>query len=203
MKKIILSTIFLCTVHFMNAQEEGYSKGNIMLTGGFGFKSESTGDNKTNGFNVNPKVGYFVTSNIAAGLAIGFSNSKEENPVTITKNNQLSAGLFGRYYFTPAQKFSFFGELGFNILSGKTETITAVVGPIQPPTVESKFNGFNFALAPGVNYFLSKNFALETSIGVIGYRSVKPKDAPGSNATNTFDIGFNLANVNLGLIYKF
>jgi outer membrane protein W len=202
MKKIILSTIFLCTVHFMNAQEEGYSKGNILLTGGFGFNSTSTGDNKTNGFNVSPKVGYFVTSNIAAGLALGFSNNKEENPNTITKDNQLSAGLFGRYYFTPAQKFSFFGELGFNILSGKSETIVAV-GPIQPPPVESKFSGFNFAIAPGVSYFLSKNFALETSIGVIGYRSVKPKDAPGSNATNTFDFGLNISNLNLGLVYKF
>ena len=54
MKKIFLTVAAVFAFGFANAQEAttdgGFAKGDVFVTGGFGFSSEKTGDLKTNGF---------------------------------------------------------------------------------------------------------------------------------------------------------
>ena len=68
--------------------------------------------------------------------------------------------------------------------------------------LEYEANGFNIGLAPGVSYFVSSNFALEASIGLLSYDTTKP-DFDGAESTDTFDLNLNLNNISLGLVYKF
>lgn len=196
MKKVILSVAAVFAFGFANAQEtvsEGFSKGDVFINGAIGFGSTKTGDNKTTGFEVAPSVGYFLTENVAVGVRLGFTSDKQEDVlVDEIKRTTFSVGAFGRYYFTPASKFSMFGELGVNYGNTKVE---------QGPG-EYKENGFGVQVAPGVSYFIANNFALEATFGVLGYNSVDP-DVDGAEKTNSFRFGLDTRDIRLGLVYKF
>lgn len=198
MKKIILSVAAIFAFGFANAQEtvsEGFTKGDVFISGAIGFGSTKTGDFKTNDFVVAPKVGYFVTENIALGLAVGYESSKVDTGAADATNNTFSVGAFGRYYFTPASKFSLFGQLGVNYNSYDFEFNDSGLG-------DAKGDGFDIAIAPGVSYFITKNFALEATFGILGYETTKP-DADGAEKTNAFSLGLDTRDITLGLVYKF
>ena len=182
----------------MNAQETetvGFAKGNTFITGAVGFGTQKTGDVKSNDFTISPSVGHFVTPNIALGARLGFDNTTNDNGTIETKTNTFSAGVFGRYYWMPASKFSIFAELGADYSNSSFDS--GVAGDEK-----DKANGFGIEIAPGISYFLSNHFALEAKWGVLGYNSVKP-DVDGATATNRFGFGVNLSDINLGLVYKF
>ena len=67
MKKLLLSALAVCAFTFSNAQETettetaGFAKGDMMISGAFGFSSESTGDVKDNSFTIAPRFAYFVS----------------------------------------------------------------------------------------------------------------------------------------------
>jgi len=200
MKKVILSVAAVFAFGFANAQEtvsEGFTNGDVFISGAVGFESSKTGDAKTNVFEVAPSVGFFVTPNIAVGGRVGFTSQKQEEPLEDEiKTTTFTIGAFGRYYFTPASKFSFFGELAVNYGNSKREVETPL------GDIESKSDGFGVQVAPGVSYFLSKNIAIEATWGVLGYNTVKP-DADGAESTDTFEFGLNLRDINFGIVYKF
>lgn len=199
MKKVLLSLAAVFAFGLANAQEtesNGFAKGDVFLSGTVGFSSESTGDAKTTGFNIAPSAGYFVNENIAVGLSLGYNSLKNEvpsNPVTSeSKYTSFGVGAFGRYYFTPGNSFSLFGQLGVGYESGK----------LEQNSDESKTDSFNIGVAPGINYFVSEHFALEATFGILGYSTSKP-DFDGADSTNSFDFGLNLDNINFGIVYKF
>jgi len=197
MKKVILSAMALFAFGFANAQDategKGFAKGSVFASGTVGYRSESTGDVKDNTFTIAPGVGFFVTDNIAIGGQIAYlSNTQEDGVAADLKTNVFAFGAFGRYYGTPASDFSFFGELGAAYLTGKREQ-----GPF-----EAKTTGFTVAVAPGVSYFLGKNFAIEAKIGALSYGTTKP-DGAGAESTNTFDLNLNLQDITFGAVYKF
>jgi outer membrane protein len=197
MKKLLLVGA-LALFAAVNAQEtstEGFAKGSTFITGAVGFSSTSTGDVKENQFTVSPSVGYFVTPNIALGARVGFDNATNDNGVTKAELNTFTAGVFGRYYWMPASRFSIFAELGADYVNVSYDN--GVAG-----SSKSKANGFAAELAPGISYFLSSNFALEAKVGVLGYGSVKP-DYAGAESTDNFNVGVNLNDIKLGLVYKF
>lgn len=178
---------------FANAQEgsEGFANGDIFISGAFSYDSETEGDFKSSTFEVAPRVGFFVSENFALGGKIGYASTKLDNGIADATDSTLSLGAFGRYYFSPASKFSLFGELGFDYISIDSET----AGDI-------KVNGYVIAAGPGVSYFLNNNFALEAFWGAIGYGSAKP-DVDGAESTDVFTFGADLRDISLGLVYKF
>lgn len=195
MKKVLLSLTALFAFGLASAQEadNGFSNGDAFISGSVGFANQSTGDVKTNGFTVSPRVGYFVSENIAVGVALGYTSTTDKAPGTEDeKNSMFEVGAFGRYYFTPANKFSLFGQLGVAYASSKYEE----------GDFEAKSNGFNIGLAPGINYFVSDHFALEATFGLLGYTTSKP-DADGAESTDTFEFGVDMSNINFGIVYKF
>ena len=201
MKKVLLTASAVLSLTFVNAQEEkgtgtGFSKGDVFITGAVGFGTSSTGDFKANGFTLSPSVGSFVNENIALGARLGFNSSTEDDTVTEDKSTVFSAGVFGRYYFTPSAQFSVFAELGAEINNTKFESKTGSV------TSEVKSNGFGLAFAPGVNYFISDKFSIEATWGVLGYSTDKP-DFDGAESTDNFSFGLNMTSLNFGLNYKF
>lgn len=182
---------------FASAQETttegGFTQGDIFISGSVGYGTDKTGDAKESTFNFSPKAAYFVTNNIAVGVNLGYTSTKDETSPQEVKTNSFEAGAFGRYYFTPASKFSIFGQLAAGYVTNKTE----VEGQ-----GEYKSNGFNVGVAPGVSYFLSKNFAIEATFGILGYNTSKP-DVDGAESTDSFNIGVNMSDINFGLVYKF
>ncbi|GAA0721988.1 outer membrane beta-barrel protein [Aquimarina litoralis] len=193
MKKLILTAIAVFALTFANAQDGGFAKGDVFLSGSFGYNSTKTGDIKNNSFEFTPRAGFFVSDNIAVGARLGFTTSKQETPLTEDlKTNTFNIGGFGRYYFTPSNKFSIFGELGLEYASSKTEQGAG----------ELKINGFGVNVGPGVSYFLSDHFALEAFWGALGYATAKP-DVDNAESTDVITFGLDLDDINLGLVYKF
>ena len=199
MKKLFIASA-IALFATVSAQEsdssvKGFVKGDTFITGAVGYASTKTGNDKTNAFTVAPSAAYFVTPNVAVGARVGYLNLTNDDSIVKTKLDQFSAGIYGRYYWMAASRFSIFAELGADYTNSSYDD--GIV-----PTVKAKSNGFGVAFAPGINYFLDNNFALEAKVGVAGYSSDKP-DFAGAKSTDNFSIGLNLNDITLGLVYKF
>jgi opacity protein-like surface antigen len=198
MKKIILTAMAVFAFSFANAQDkketsEGFAKGDVFVTGAFTFDSSNNknNDTKTNSFEIAPQLGFFVTENIAIGGKIGFSSDKTEVSGTDTsKMSGLSVGAFGRYYFTPANAFSLFAQLGVEYMS------------MDDKIADYKVNGFGAELGAGLNYFVSSNFSIEAGVAVLGFASAKADIAGAKNITG-MSFGGDWRAVTFGVNYKF
>ena len=205
MKKVLLSAVALLAFGFANAQEEekgngGFAKGDVFVSGAVTFGSSKTGDFKVNAFEIAPKVGYFVTENIAVGASVGLQSLKFDNGSADATNSGLGLGAFGRYYFTPANKFSLFAELGIDYTSFDEE-FDAESGTVYGSSFESKELGFG--LGAGMNYFVSSNFSIEAGVAVLGYSSNDNGGGSGVDKTNNFSFGGDWRAVTFGVNYKF
>ena len=203
MKKVLLSAVALLAFGFANAQEEkaneGFAKGDVFISGAVTLGSAKTGDFKANAFEVAPKVGYFVTENIAVGASLGFQSLKWDSGAADATNSGFGLGAFGRYYFTPANKFSLFAQLGLDYTTFNEE-FDVTDGTIYGSKLESKEIGFG--LGAGMNYFVSSNFSIEAGVAVLGYSS-NDNGGNGADKTNTFSFGGDWRAVTFGVNYKF
>lgn len=200
MKKIILTVAAVFAFGFANAQDkkessEGFSKGDVFVTGAFSINSTNNknNDTKDNSFEIAPQVNYFLTENISLGAKISFSSDKQSVAGTDTQDDSTVAfGLAGRYYFTPASKFSVFGQL-----AAEYATVTDNLS-----TPEFKVNGFGAGLGLGLNYFVSSNFSIETGLAVLNFSSAKA-DVTGAKNVSNFEFGGDWRAVSFGVNYKF
>lgn len=204
MKKLLLSAITFFAFGFGIAQEDakqfGFEKGNILLEGNLSYHStnDKNTDTKTNQFNFNPKVGYFLANNTAVGLELSVGGSKEMSEGTEVKENNFGIGAFGRHYFLElGQRFKTYGEFGLGFGSGKTEIMSGG---------EYKSSAFNAGLGLGFNYFILESLAINFSLSdILSYSSHKFKDA---EAVSEFNTNINVFNnfftaAQFGLTYKF
>jgi hypothetical protein len=198
MKKIILTVAAVFALTFANAQDkkegtgEGFSNGDLYLTGAAGFSSEKTGDAKVDGFTLSPGLGYFITDNIALEGQINFESAKNDDGA----GNELKTNGFGiaagaKYFWTPASKFSL--SVGANISYMSTKVDNGLAD------FTTKEIGFNIPL--GMNYFVSDDWALTTSWGGFGYSS-NDNGGDGAEKTTGFNLGLDLTSISFGLIYK-
>jgi len=201
MKKIIFTVAAIFAFGFANAQDKkegsgmGFAKGDIFITGAFNVSGTNNKNNdvKTSSFEIAPQVNFFLTNNITLGAMISYRSDKAENATVDTQDDAtLGIGLAGRYYFTPANQFSIFAELGaeYNTTEDK----------LANPSF--KVNGFGVAFAPGLNYHLSNHFSIEAKWAVLGFASAKA-DVTGAENVTAFQFGADLRDLSIGLNYKF
>jgi len=194
MKKLLFAAMAVFAFGVANAQEEGktgFAKGDLFVSGAFSIGSEKTGDNKSSGFEIEPKVGYFVSDNIAIGAKIGYASDKAENAIADTQDDAaLTVGVFGRYYLTPASQFSLFGQLGVDYST------------VEDKLADAKSKEFGVNLGLGLSYFVSNNFAIEAGWAGLGYSS-NDNGGDGADKTNSFGLDVDLRSINFGLLYKF
>lgn len=200
MKKIFLPVATLFAVAASFAQEsgtasEGFKKGDVFLSGNVGYYSKKNDLIKAHTLTVMPSAGIFVSDDIVVGTLLSYGTQKTENRPGLSDNKSTyySGGLFGRYYATPANKFSVFGNVSAAYTHRKTENtgFSDLTG-----------NGFEFEAGPGINYFLSPHFSLQTYIGVLYYDSTKTKAAAGQGKETNFGVNLNLENLVFGVVYK-
>ncbi len=199
MKKLLLTAVAVFSLTFVNAQEKettgaSFSKGDVFISGAFGINSTNNKNSevKTSGFEIEPKIGYFVSENIAIGAKVGYASNKSKVSGTDTDDDTaMSVGVFGRYYTTPSSQFSLFGQLGFDYISIKDNMPAGIT-----------VNGWGLAFSPGINYFVSDNWAIEATVGNLGFGSAK-SDATGAKEVSVFDLSLDLRAITFGVNYKF
>ncbi|WP_426482629.1 outer membrane beta-barrel protein [Chryseobacterium sp. R2ACT005] len=220
MKKILLAGA-VALFGLSNAQ---IAKGTTYLSGSVGYSQveSNNGNDKKENFNVLPTVGYFVNTNLAIGLGVGYQTEKNTLSTTTTLGNTtivnesvvktpaFVVAPFVRKYWTLSDKLYFFGQLAVPMQFGKTETEnnsvattttgsgTSVVS--NSTSTEAKYTKIGVTVKPGLDYFLNKNWSIEATIGEFGYSNYKPKDG---DATNNYNFGLNLSSVTFGVKYVF
>lgn len=219
MKKYILSLLFISLAFagkqtFAQVGQGLFVGGSLGLTSSSGKTTTSTttggttttveSDNpKNSSFNIMPRVGYFFTDNIGAGLMIGYTSSKTQaistpNPnttvTTTTKTGIFNVGLFGRYTQQLGDSdFYIYGDLGFGIGSGNSKISTETKTGSTTTTVESdgpKISTTSIGITPGILFFPTKKIGLEASLGnVFAYISTKEttENTSGNTTTKTVD----------------
>ncbi|MGC1633657.1 MAG: outer membrane beta-barrel protein [Gelidibacter sp.] len=189
MKKVmIMAAIAVFGLSNVNAQEVetsyGFEEGGIILEGGLGFSStkDKNTDTKTNGFTINPKVGYFITEDFAVGVEGSFDSSTTEVLGTDVRDNKsFGAGVFARYYFLDlGKRFKTYTELGLGYASSKNKI------------ADVKADGFGAGLNLGINYFVTENIAISFGLAdVLSYTSAK---VDGGKAVSGFNGDINVFN---------
>jgi len=206
MKKLILAITLLTFGSNLNAQQSDESmslNGRWFLMGQAGYNSSNEGD--TQSYNFIPQVGTFVAEDVALGLGIGYQGTKEErefNDMTNTDKSELFIiKPLARKYWNINEKLYFFGELAVPFGFGKI-TNENTVGNTTSST-EAKYTNIGVQLAPGLDYYLSNNWSIEATIGLLGWNSVKPEEG---DASNSFNFGLNSGvdtGVKIGVKYLF
>lgn len=198
MKKIIFAAAALFAFGFANAQDTttesaggmGFANGDVFISGNVGFSSTSEGDFDSSTFTIAPRVGFFVSDNIAVGGRLAYTSNTDFSE---NKTNTFEIGAFGRWYATPASQFSIFVEAGIDYMTSSFE---------PDGGDEAKTNGFGIGVRPGISYFLSDSWAIEAMIGELGYSTEKP-DEDDAESTDTFGLNLNMESISFGVIYKF
>ncbi|WP_299098013.1 outer membrane beta-barrel protein [uncultured Winogradskyella sp.] len=206
MKKVLLTAaIAVFGLTNMNAQEDektfGFSEGDFFVEGNVSFNSENDKniDEKSNEFNISPKVGYFINDDLAIGAELLFASSKTELDGTdVSDSSGFGVGAFGRYYFLDlGERFKTNAEFGVGYTS------------MENNLNEVKQNTFEAGLGLGINYFVTEKIALTFGLkNILSFYSTK-SDEDGAEAETGFGLGFGDVanpfggNASFGLLFVF
>jgi len=197
MKKLLLTSV--CFLFLMAGALAQTTSGTFALGGGISFTAsteETTGeDQKTTQFQFIPSAGYFVADNLMVGINLNLLSQKGKQGTAETKFSQFAVGPFARYYmFTSNEKFAFTGEAGLSFGSNKYTPSTGN---------EQKGSSINFYISPGFAYFLNDRWGLDFQLQGITYTSTDPNKDVDNDKENSFTIGANFFNPELGFRYYF
>ena len=205
MKKLLF-TAAVAVLGFtsVSAQEEaktfGFAEGDIFVEGMIGFNStnDKNTEEKTSGFEISPKLGYFISEDLAIGGELSFGSAKEEVAGTDTADQStFGVGAFARYYFLDlGERFKTFTEFGVGY-ANQNDKLN-----------DFKVNTIGAGLDLGINYFVTEKIALSFGLkNVLSFATAKA-DVDGAEAVSEFNLGFgDVANpfggtANFGILFK-
>lgn len=200
MKKVLFFAVAAFGFISANAQDntiEGFSKGDIVGALSFSINSEKSANemSKYNFSEIAPSVSYFVTDKISVGLNLGTSKVKYDFDGAASEQSVFSYGLSSRYYFNPQGRFS--SSVGVNLALTSGKGGINIDGNFDK---NLKSNGNQVNLSYGLNYFVSKNFALLMNVSAIEFKSEKVDGFDKRNTTS--EINLNMSAISLGLVYR-
>ncbi|PIF46072.1 outer membrane protein [Chryseobacterium sp. 52] len=214
MKKLVLAGA-VALFGLSNAQ---IAKGTTYVSGQIGYsqKENNNDDSKVESFKVLPTVGYFVGTNLAVGLGVGYKNDKTtettKNSLIVSEDKNIESAFvvapFVRKYWTIADKLYIFGQLEVPMEFGQVKeegTSTTTVGgatTTASTSTKSNFTSIGVNIKPGLDYFLNKNWSIEATFGEFGYNTSK-FDVDGAKSVNNYKFGLNLSAVTFGVKYVF
>ncbi|KAA2218833.1 outer membrane beta-barrel protein [Maribacter flavus] len=218
MKKISLFTILLvCLTASAQEPEEKLviEKGQLSLSGAaaLNFRSYEIGamndqrEVNTTGVQIAPHLGYLVKDNLQIGLGLRYAHNKNENaflsPTTnniiYSTSNSIGATPYIRFYKGIGKQLSLYvqGEMGYDRIWTNTDD------PIDSGNESKGYNMF-LGIRPGITYFIGNKWALESSIGALGYSYYETEYEDGrSTKLDSFNLNLDASNIFLGLTYYF
>jgi len=218
MKRIVL----MGAVALFGLSNAQIAKGTSYLSGQVGYyhseKNEFETKRKDDVIRILPTVGYFVNNNLALGLGIGYKNAVTKyevsspgflNTIEIKDtDNAFVVAPFVRKYWTLSDKLYIFGQLQVPLEFGKEKVDFNSEGdggdPILSAPFAQKNNYTNIGvnIKPGLDYFLTKNWSIEATIGEFGYNTYK-RDIDGARRADDYKFGISLTSVTFGVKYVF
>ncbi|MGI9579683.1 outer membrane beta-barrel protein [Chryseobacterium sp. RRHN12] len=218
MKKIVL----MGAVALFGLSNAQITKGTSYLSGQVEYyhneKNEFETKTKDDVIRILPTAGYFVGNNLAIGLGIGYKSAVTKynvsgvgflNTIEIKNtDNAFVVAPFVRKYWTLSDKLYIFGQLQVPLEFGNEKLDFNSEGdggdPIlaAPFTEKNNYTNIGVNIKPGLDYFLTKNWSIEATIGEFGYNTYK-KDIEGAKRTDNYKFGISLSSVTFGVKYVF
>jgi hypothetical protein len=112
---------------------------------------------------INPRFGYFVTSNLVTGLDLEFSYSSSKFGPTKLSTVLKGIGPFARFYTSTSKRFNPFIEASGTLLTIKSKN------HYDYGENEGQEDYFNLFGGMGVSYFIKENLAFEVLGGYAYY----------------------------------
>jgi len=198
------------------------AKGTSYLSGQVGYyhseKDEFNTVRKDDVIRILPTAGYFVTTNLAVGLGVGYKsavtkykvgNAAISNVMEIKDtDNAFVVAPFVRKYWTLSDKLYIFGQLQVPLEFGQEKLDFNSEGnggdPIlsAPFTQKNNYTNIGVNIKPGLDYFITKNWSIEATIGEFGYNTYK-RDIDGARRAGDYKFGISLTSVTFGVKYVF
>ena len=202
MKKIFLLAATLFAFANVNAQENEGFKGKWFLMGQAGYGTSNDGDSQN--YSILPAVGNFSAPTVAVGGAIGYIGTKDDlGDKNVNKTNAFVVQPLVRKYWGVSDKLFIFGQASVPLMLKKNTQERANIIGNGVTSAEQKYTAYGIEIAPGLDYFLSSHWSIETTFGIASWSAVKPKDG---DARNDFNFGLNsglLNGVKFGVKYIF
>ena len=216
MKKLIMAG----AIALFGLSQAQLAKGTVYVSGQADYShkehNEEYQSSKADVLKIIPSAGYFVGTNLAVGLGIGYKTSVTKyavgndviNNLLEFKENAFVVAPFIRKYWTLSDKLYLFGQLQVPMEFGQQksdeESINNIGDPMFNYTVSRKNNYTNIGvnIKPGLDYFLSKNWSIEATLGEFGYNTYK-RDIEGVKHSDLYRFGVNLNSVTFGVKYIF
>lgn len=186
MKKIMLLGAFAIIANSSFAQ--------LFVSGGLGFNTSSTkttsgsvtneGD-KYLSFSITPRVGYFFTEHIVAGLDLSFSSDRTKYANSDNKlvTRGFGGGPFVRYVHKFNEYFGVWGEFRASVNTDKTQ---------YNGDDRNKSLYTSTGVVPGLLVFAGKHLSFEFSYGGLAHSYSRNTDLTSSNEPYTTYSGFGL-----------
>lgn len=202
------------------ASAQVFIGGNLNVnTGGGKFVNEPASGTSTTvdypkafGFQLAPKVGFFLSEDMAFGASVNFGINSSKVSATNSSTNATTIGVapFFRYYVVNGEKFKLFGEATLGLESVTNKATVAGV------TSKGPKNGITtFSVTPNVAYSITENIDLEARLNFFGINytsnTTKTEDNAGNktkDVNNGLNLGFNTNTIftsgliTVGAIYK-
>jgi len=205
MKQLLFSLLFLTAFQLTTFAQ--YEYGTYYIDANFNFNSSNEKvDNtiafskKTNAFNINPEIGYFIENNLAIGIGLNYktsfysdsytpyrvSNSDGSldyvlSPTTSNEFSEVAPSFFIKYFYQPTKKLSLSLKASYSKGWGtynltqkyvkKPQGIETIV-VAEKHSIESKY----IFLSPEAQYLLTKKVGLQINFNGLGYISTTKHD---------------------------
>ncbi|MDB5234264.1 MAG: hypothetical protein JWR44_1257 [Hymenobacter sp.] len=210
----------------------GYSRSSSTITSSYigiggGTVGTYTNEATNSQFGAFSSVGYFVASNLAIGVSLGYDSRKSAQKTTSTStpsfpaltalpdldpNTTVRAGAFVQYYKFFGEQFAVIGTMGGGYQHAKSYAYLYNNGGNLPIATTYKGNGYYAELTPGIIFFPIPRIGISASIGSLGFSHFNndvPETAgftpPNSykNTSDNFSSGFGLDHLAFGGTYYF
>lgn len=219
MKKITF-LLFMFMIGFINAQDKD-TKSNpdsdkLTFTKGCQFTNlnlsivleesqvKSTGitdESDRFGYSIIPSYAYAISDNWFLGLGLGIARGTiktqlQGSPESKTTARELEILPFTRYYKGIGKQLAFF-------IQGEARFTTQRIKIANSSDRKDKI--FFLGIRPGFVFAMSKNIALEASVGALGYttENFENNRTSGEANTNRFSLSLDSSNFLFGLSYYF
>lgn len=173
--------VFLFSISL--AAQSSLEKGTFSLNGSLSYSSQSYdgADDSRNILMLNPQAGYFIVENFSLGLSLSYVNYS----LGSSSSTEWGIGPNLRYYLA-SEKVKPFFSLGYGCTKSSNSSS------------DDKWIGTQLILTAGLDYFIVKNVAIETTISYSFNNEKLPdsyksyvKSLDQKSTTFLIGIGFN------------
>ena len=191
MKKHLLTAIAVCLSLCGYAQTKGTNALGFGISSST-YKSTGSGSENKNSFNSFAlSYGHFIKDNVKLGLELNYGKGEQKSTSFNTQGTKVYGGNinYQRYFPIVKSLYAYAGGKGGYVYTESTSETTSVT------RVSSTTDEYTIGAYGGVTWFVSKRFALETSLlsANISYNQTDQKNISSDNNYKTTQTSFNMS----------